>query len=140
MTGHQVARLRRQRGSLRKPEAGSGTIYVLTIAIVLAFATFVVVLIGQAMAIRHRADAAADLSALAGADSVRSGGEPCGAAARIAAANGGHLVSCVTATAAGGDPAAAAGQVVVQVTATGTALGGRVLTATAQARAGQATP
>ena len=48
-----------------------------------------------AMVKDHRAaQAAADLSALAGASAAAEGGDACGAAARIATANGGDLDSC----------------------------------------------
>jgi secretion/DNA translocation related TadE-like protein len=44
---------------------------------------------------RQRAETAADLSALAGAQALaRSGPAPCGAAAVAATANGGRLIAC----------------------------------------------
>lgn len=45
-------------------------------------------------ATQHRAAAAADLSALAGAAAWQDGRDPCAAADALAAANGGRLVSC----------------------------------------------
>ncbi|GAA1953646.1 hypothetical protein GCM10009798_11010 [Nocardioides panacihumi] len=49
-----------------------------------------------AMVVDHRrAQAAADLAALAGASALGDGGDGCGAAARIAAGNGASLADCV---------------------------------------------
>lgn len=116
-------------------ERGSGTVLALGVAMVLALAAAAAVLVGQVTTLRHRADAAADLAALAGAQTARDGGDPCPVAGGIAAANGGLLRSCVVGPA--GD-AAVAGQVLVQVTVSATVLGGRTLTAVGRARAGQA--
>jgi len=43
---------------------------------------------------RHRAEAAADLAALAGAVAARNGGDPCAAAGTIARSNQATLISC----------------------------------------------
>lgn len=124
-------------GGRIRPERGSGTVFALGMALVLALAAAAAVLVGQVTTMRHRAEAAADLAALAGAQTQRDGGDGCATADRIAAANGGLLRSCVVGTPAVGDPAAA-GRVLVQVTVRATVLGGRTLTAVGVARAGQA--
>jgi secretion/DNA translocation related TadE-like protein len=53
-------------------------------------------LLASAVVTRHRAQAAADLAALAAADVAlgRRPGDPCALATAVAAANGGRLVSC----------------------------------------------
>lgn len=54
-------------------ERGSGSIWVLSVAIALALATSAVVVSGQAATLRHRAQAAADLAALGGAAAAQPG-------------------------------------------------------------------
>ena len=55
----------------------------------------VLLLEGVAIVARHRASVVADLSALAAADALLAGSpSPCLAAARVAAAQGGRVVSC----------------------------------------------
>ncbi|MFI9211137.1 Rv3654c family TadE-like protein [Streptomyces sp. NPDC053253] len=55
-----------------------------------------VLALGQAVAARHRAGGAADLAALAAADRALWGeAEACGAASRVAAAQGAELLRCV---------------------------------------------
>jgi secretion/DNA translocation related TadE-like protein len=54
-----------------------------------------VLAVGEAMVVAHRrAQSAADLAALAGAEAVQQRRDACGAAARVAAANGAVLTSC----------------------------------------------
>jgi secretion/DNA translocation related TadE-like protein len=62
---------------------------------------------------RHRAEAAADLAAVAAAAEIGVGPDPCGAATRIAQANHARLLSCRPALAADGR----SGQVEVHVRA-----------------------
>ncbi|AUN43230.1 hypothetical protein ASU32_22120 [Tsukamurella tyrosinosolvens] len=50
--------------------------------------------VGAAVSARHRAQAAADLAALAGAASAIDAEEACGAADRLARANAGSLRAC----------------------------------------------
>ena len=51
--------------------------------------------VGSALVARHRAQAAADLGALAGAALVLQGGDvACGRAASLSAANGGRMSAC----------------------------------------------
>lgn len=55
----------------------------------------VLLLEGAAIVARHRASVVADLSALAAADALLAGAPaPCHSAARVAAAQGGRVVSC----------------------------------------------
>lgn len=90
-------------------ERGSATLFAvscLALLLVVGAALGVV----AAMVRAHRtAQAAADLAALAAADAVGSGRDPCSAGAAVAAANGARLTTCrpdgrtvaVVATAAG---------------------------------------
>ncbi|MER7398997.1 Rv3654c family TadE-like protein [Streptomyces sp. NPDC000151] len=82
--------LRRRRG-----DRGSATVWaaVSTMALCAVFA--VVIALGQAVIARHRAGAAADMAALAAsARSVYGEAEACGAARRVAVAQGARLVRC----------------------------------------------
>jgi secretion/DNA translocation related TadE-like protein len=78
-----------------RDERGSATVWVLAFAGVLALLGAAVVLASAAVVARHRATAAADLAALAGAGGAVGGDpSPCSAAARIAAANDGVVDGC----------------------------------------------
>lgn len=86
MTGRSAAGGSFGRG--RRYDGGSGTILVLgLIGVGVVLVTFVTAL-GGAVVARHRAEAAADLAALAAA------GSDCTGAAAVAAANGGTLSAC----------------------------------------------
>lgn len=78
-------------------ERGSATVWVVALAGLLAALGTAGVLVGAAVAGRHRATSAADLAALAAA--VRAVvGDPaaCSVATGIAAANGAELEACAT--------------------------------------------
>ncbi|MUN62186.1 hypothetical protein GMA12_03345 [Kocuria sediminis] len=77
-------------------DRGSGTVHALTLSLVLGVLLVTVLLLAQAGVATHRAGKAADLAALAAADVARGlvAGEPCGAAARVARANGAQLELC----------------------------------------------
>ena len=80
---------------MRRPdERGSSTIYVLTAVAVLAAVAVAVLGFAGLVTAKHRATAAADLAALAGAAAVSSGADPCAAAADIALRNDATLVGC----------------------------------------------
>ncbi len=89
------------------------------------------VLVGAAVVARHRATAAADLAALAGAVRAVEGADACGAAARLAVANAAELTACT-----------ASPEAVVDVSVTVPVRLGRLggFTATARARAGPVAP
>jgi len=79
----------------RSGERGSATVWVVALAGLLAALGAAGVLVGAAVAGRHRATSAADLAALAGASrAVLGDPSACAVAARIAAANGALLASC----------------------------------------------
>ena len=77
-------------------DRGSGTVHVLTLAMVLGVLLVAVLLLAQAGIATHRAGKAADLAALAAADTARGlvAGDPCAVAERVARANGAELVRC----------------------------------------------
>lgn len=82
----------------RRGDRGAGSLLVLALLLVGLLLCTAAAALGQAVVARHRAAAAADLAALAGADvalgrSAAPGG-PCGAAARVAARGGARLVTC----------------------------------------------
>lgn len=78
-------------------QSGSATVLVLAALALVAVLATTLAGLGAAVVARHRAQAAADLSALAAADALlgRSPRLPCPAAARVAAAQGARVVSCV---------------------------------------------
>jgi secretion/DNA translocation related TadE-like protein len=75
-------------------ERGSASIWVLAGAGLAGLVAAVAVLRGNAVLARHRAEGAADLSALAAAGHIGVDTGACAAAADIAAANGATVVSC----------------------------------------------
>lgn len=96
----QRGRVARLLGSARHPagpvtDRGSASVLVLGLSAVIAVAVVAAAVRGVAVVDRHRVEAAADLAALAGAQSVLEGaGEACAQAASIARANGARLVRC----------------------------------------------
>jgi len=84
--------------SLRDPrdDRGMATVLACFCAMALIALMLVAVQLGAATVARERAEAAADLGALAGAASVLGGAQAaCNAVARVVSANGGTLGSCV---------------------------------------------
>ena len=77
-------------------DQGSATILVLSICLLAMVLATAVAATGSAIVARHRAQAAADLGALAAADVLvgRATGEPCAAAARVAFAQGASVTHC----------------------------------------------
>jgi secretion/DNA translocation related TadE-like protein len=79
----------------RREDRGAATIFVLAVGLVLVAAGIAGAAVGSARIGRHRAQAAADLGALAGAAQAIEGTEAaCGRAARFVAANSGRVTSC----------------------------------------------
>ena len=79
---------------MRRDEAGVVTIWgVALIGLLTLLAVVAFVLVGV-VAGHRRAQAGADLAALAGAGTLRDGGDACASAARIAASNDGELARC----------------------------------------------
>ena len=81
----------------RRPgrDHGSATIWLLGLSGLVALVAAAGLLAAAAAAARQRADAAADLGALAGAAATARGGDSCAAAAAVVRANGAELQSCV---------------------------------------------
>jgi secretion/DNA translocation related TadE-like protein len=121
------ADLLRLRGADR--DRGSATVYA-AFALVALTALGVIVSGFTALAsAKHRAAGAADLAALAGAQALQRGADPCASAADLAVRNGAVLAGC-----------AVAGQVVTVIARTdGPHLLGRAWTFESVARAGPAT-
>ncbi|MFJ7593090.1 Rv3654c family TadE-like protein [Streptomyces sp. NPDC097617] len=77
-------------------DRGSATVWAALVATVLGAVFGGVLLLGQAVVARHRAAAAADLAALAAAATWAHGPErACGAALRVARAQGAELGGCL---------------------------------------------
>ena len=87
---------------MRDGDRGSASIWVVAGVLLLFAVAAAAVLRECAVLARHRAEGAADLAALAGAERIGVGGEPCSAARVTAADNGAHLVSCRVRLAADG--------------------------------------
>jgi secretion/DNA translocation related TadE-like protein len=109
-----------------RPERGSATILVLGAAVVVLAFGVTAATLAAALLTGARVRTAADLAALAGADALGAGREPCPYAATVAAANGARLVRCM----------AEPGAVTVEVQADGPAVLGRPVRARARAEPG----
>ncbi|HEX8496408.1 MAG TPA: Rv3654c family TadE-like protein [Actinomycetales bacterium] len=77
-------------------DRGSATVLVLTVCLVAVLLSTAVASVGAAVVARHRAQVAADLGALAGADVTlgRVPGEPCARAGAVVRAGGAQLTRC----------------------------------------------
>ncbi len=76
-------------------DRGSGTVWVLTFAMLVWACVVAIVVVASVRVDRHRAAAAADLAALAGAEQAASGADrACAVARRTAHANQARLVDC----------------------------------------------
>lgn len=78
----------------RRDERGAGTVLAGIVVAVMLVGALVLASTVIAVGGAHRARAGADLTALAGASSLASGGLACPEAERIAVANRGRLVDC----------------------------------------------
>ena len=88
--------------STRPDERGSATVLVLAMMAVLVTVGAALAVVVAMVAAHREAQAAADLSALAGARDAARGRDGCAGAARIASANGARLTACsVTVSARG---------------------------------------
>ena len=96
-----------------RDDRGSASIWVLAASLVVLAFGYTVTTRGVAVVARHRANAAADLAALAAAARIGVGGDPCASARSIAEANHAALTMCQAAV----DPDGRAGTVAVTVTA-----------------------
>ncbi|MET7365347.1 Rv3654c family TadE-like protein [Streptomyces sp. NPDC005566] len=87
---------RRGPGERARPrDQGLATVWVAMTTATLCAVFAVVLALGQAVAARHKAAGAADLAALAAADgALRGASEACGAARRVAGAQGAEVVRC----------------------------------------------
>lgn len=110
------------------PELGSGSILVVALAGLLLLLGLGAAFVTATAVAHRRAQAGADLAALAGAESLQRGRDPCAAAAEVAAGNGTLLVAC--------QPDGR--HLVVTVRREGPELFGYVFTATGRAHAGPA--
>ncbi len=110
----------------RREERGAATVLVIPVIALLVLGALVASFVGGALAAQRRAQAAADLAALAGAGSLQRGEDACAAARSIAHRNGAESTVCEPS----GD------DVLVRVEISSAALFGRAVAVTAKARAG----
>lgn len=120
--GFAAVRARCDRGSASIAVLGAG---LALLAIALGFCA-----VGLAVGMRHQAQSAADLAALAGAGRIGLGGDPCAAAGDVAARNGAVIAQCSVQL----GPDGRSGRVEVQVRVVGR-LGGIAQEASAWAAA-----
>ena len=92
-------------------DRGAAVVWVLACGAVLMVFALAIAARTSAVFARHRAEVAADLAALAAAGRIGIGGDPCAAAAAIAARNRARLGSCVVAL----DPGGRSGTVRIRV-------------------------
>lgn len=78
----------------RRPERGAATLLVVAVAGMLLMIGLAVVGVTSVVVAHRRAQSAADLAALAGAQAVVGGHDGCAAADSIAQANGVRLTGC----------------------------------------------
>jgi secretion/DNA translocation related TadE-like protein len=83
-----------QEGGGAGHDIGSATVWSLALALAVLTLVWAATLVALAVGARHRAEAAADLAALAGAAAARDGRDGCAAAAQIATANDAQLEAC----------------------------------------------
>jgi secretion/DNA translocation related TadE-like protein len=124
-------RMGRRRFCLRlrrvRRDRGAATVFVVAVGLVLVLVGVAGAAVGAARVGRHRAQAAADLGALAGAARAIEGTEAaCARASRFVAVNGGRATSCVVSGL----------EIVVRAEVTVRPLPGLTRQATAAARAG----
>ena len=79
---------------MRRDERGTATAWTVPVIGVLALLTVLMAGVGGALVTLRRAQAAADLAALAGATAHAAGRGACGEAARVAELNGTRVDSC----------------------------------------------
>ncbi|WP_323183876.1 Rv3654c family TadE-like protein [Streptomyces sp. NBC_01221] len=94
--GHGRGRGREPDQGLAGRDRGLATVWVAMTMATLCVVFAVVLALGKVVAVRHLAGGAADLAALAAADRALQGAEEaCGAAEKVAAAQGAVVVRCV---------------------------------------------
>lgn len=81
-------------GGRSRTDRGAATVFAAALAMVLVMAATIAILVVTAVLASHRARAAADLSALAGATAAADGLDACRTATALAEANGATLTSC----------------------------------------------
>jgi secretion/DNA translocation related TadE-like protein len=87
-----------RRAPERRDERGAVTVLAVAMLGVLLLLTAALA-VGEAMIVAHRrAQSAADLAALAGAQAIQQAQDACAAASAVAAANGAELTGCAVET------------------------------------------
>lgn len=79
----------------RRDDRGAATVLAVAVLGLLLLVGAALAVVGAMVAAHRQAQAAVDLAALAGARTLADGGDACGAAAAVAAANAAELTGCV---------------------------------------------
>jgi secretion/DNA translocation related TadE-like protein len=90
-------RARRPQANGGPTDQGSASIWTIAVALAVLAIGCAAMSLAAAVSLRHRAEAAADLAALAGATALRDGGDGCAAALRVAVDNRARLSACMIA-------------------------------------------
>lgn len=114
-------------------DRGAATVWVLSAIGLVVLVTLGMVASADAVVARHRTQRAADLVALAAAETIGDGAGVCAAAGRSAGLNGVRLASCVPTV----DPGGRSGSVRIEVSRTVRLPVLGLTTSTARARAGR---
>ena len=112
----------------RPGDRGAGSVLLTAVVALVLSAGSAALGLAGALVARQRAEAAADLAALAGAQALLRGGDPCTTARRVAAAGRARVVVC--------EPAGTTVHLVVEVTLPGVLARLDMPPARARARAG----
>ncbi|HZC71212.1 MAG TPA: Rv3654c family TadE-like protein [Jatrophihabitans sp.] len=118
-------------GRCRRADRGSATIWVVACCALLMTMAGAATVRALAVLARHRAEASADLAALAAAGRIGVGGDACEAAARVAGRNAARLRTCTVQLAPDGRSGTVS--VSVALTARLPLVGSRQVVATARA-------
>jgi len=81
-------------GARRRDDRGVATVAAVGLLVMLLVVTWISVGCVNVAVAAHRAGAAADLAALAGAQALRVGADACAAVGPVAAHNGGRVTAC----------------------------------------------
>ncbi|MGI8901620.1 MAG: Rv3654c family TadE-like protein [Nocardioides sp.] len=117
-----------RRAARARDDSGTATVLVMPLLGIVVLAAVLVSLLGSLLVAQRRVQAAADLSALAGASAASRAGDACASAARLSRRNGADLVTCRL----------EGREIWLEVALEVTGLLGRSVTVRAQARAGPA--
>lgn len=84
----------RARTSPVAPERGAATVYAVVLVAVLTVTVLAITVLAGVFVVRRQMESAADLAALAGAEALQQGRDPCVVAAQVAERNRASVTEC----------------------------------------------